>query len=49
MIGQKWIKRTELLKVDALPNDNIKVYENLKGSLNYLRQEFYKSKNIKIK
>ena len=42
MIGQKWIKRSELLKVDVIPNDNIKIYENLKGSLGYLRQDMRK-------
>lgn len=42
MLGQKWIKRSELLKVDVIPNDNIKVYENLKGSLGNLRQDMRK-------
>ena len=42
MLGQKWIKRTELLKIDTFPNENIKIYENLKGSLNYLRQDMRK-------
>ena len=42
MLGQKWIKRSELLKVDVVPNENIRVYENLKGSLGHLRQDMRK-------
>ena len=30
MLGQKWIRRNELLKIDIQPNDNIAVYEKLK-------------------
>lgn len=45
MLGQKWIRRTELLKIDIQPNDNINVYEKLKGNLSYLRESF----GIKLK
>ena len=45
MIGQKWIKKNELIKIDIIPNINLKVYENLKNNLNYLKDTF----NIKIK
>ena len=45
MLGQKWIRRNELLKVDIQPNDNINVYEKLKGNLSYLRESF----GIKLK
>lgn len=38
MIGQKWSSRNELLKIDIKPNDNIKIYEKLRGSLLYLKE-----------
>lgn len=45
MLGQKWIKRNELLKIDIEPNENLKVYENLRNNLSYLRDSFgYKIK-----
>merc|ERR1711871_471096 len=45
MLGQKWIRRNELLQIDIEPNDNLKVYENLRDNLNYLRDTFgYKIK-----
>ena len=45
MLGQKWIRRNELLQIDIKPNENIKVYENLRDNLNYLRDSFgYKIK-----
>jgi len=37
MIGQKWIKRTELIKIDIEPNTNIKLYEELIEPLMTLR------------
>ena len=45
MIGQKWIKKNELLKIDIIPNENLKIYENLKNNLIYLKEGF----NYKIK
>jgi len=45
MIGHKWIKRTELLKIDIKPNDNLKIYEKLQFNLSYLKNSFgYKIK-----
>jgi hypothetical protein len=45
MIGQKWIRKNELLKIDIKPNENIKVYEKLKNNLSYLKDSFgYKIK-----
>ena len=41
MLGQKWIRRNELLKIDIQPNDNINVYEKLKGNLSYLERKFW--------
>jgi hypothetical protein len=37
MLGQKWIIRNELLKIDIEPNNDISVYQNLKGNLKYLK------------
>ena len=45
MLGQKWIRRNELLKIDIKPNENIKVYEKLRNNLSYLKESFgYKIK-----
>jgi len=45
MLGQKWIRRNELLKIDIIPNTNLKVYENLRNNLSYLKDSFgYKIK-----
>ena len=43
MIGQKWIRKNELLKIDTEPNNNLNVYEDLKGNLNYLASNILKS------
>lgn len=45
MLGQKWIRRNELLKIDIKPNENLSVYENLRNNLSYLKESF----GIKIK
>jgi hypothetical protein len=37
MIGQKWIKRTDILTIDVEPNSNIRMYEELRGNLKLLR------------
>jgi hypothetical protein len=37
MIGQKWIRRTELINIDVEPNNNFAVYEELRGKLRLLR------------
>lgn len=42
MLGQKWIKRNELLKIDVEPNENLKIYEDLKGEFNNLKQDIKK-------
>tara|TARA_B100000767_G_scaffold275543_1_gene313194 strand:- start:4946 stop:10432 length:5487 start_codon:yes stop_codon:yes gene_type:complete len=45
MLGMKWSRRNELLKIDIIPNDNLAVYENLRNNLVYLRDSFgYKLK-----
>ena len=45
MLGQKWIRKNELLKIDIKPNENLSVYENLRNNLSYLKESF----GIKIK
>ena len=40
MIGQKWIRRNELLSIDIQSNENLKVYENLRNNLKYLKDSF---------
>ena len=42
MLGQKWIKRNELLKIDIEPNENLRIYQDLKGDLLYLKQDMRK-------
>jgi hypothetical protein len=37
MLGQKWVTRTELLKIDIKPNENSKTYEKLRNNLSYLK------------
>ena len=37
MIGQKWVRRNELLTIDVEPNNNIRYYEELRGNLRILR------------
>lgn len=45
MIGQKWIRRNELLKIDTKPNENLKIYEKLRNNLAYIKDSFgYKIK-----
>ena len=31
MLGQKWIRKNELVKIDIKPNDNLTVYENCRS------------------
>ncbi len=45
MIGQKWIRRNELVMIDVKPNENLSVYENLRNNLSYLKDSF----GIKLK
>jgi hypothetical protein len=42
MLGQKWIKRNELLQIDVEPNPNIRVYEKLKDNLKLLKESIKK-------
>jgi len=37
MVGQKWIKRTNLLHIDVEPNNNFRQYEELRDNLKLLR------------
>lgn len=41
MIGTKWIRRNNLLKVDIVPNKRLEIYEDLKDTkLSYLKDNF---------
>jgi hypothetical protein len=42
MLGQKWLKKNSLLNISIEPNDNLKIYEDLRGDLLYLKQDFKK-------
>lgn len=48
MVGQKWIRKTELLHIDIEPNSNIRYYEELRGNLKLLRDNI-KRYGTKIK
>ena len=37
MLGQKWIRKNELINIDIVPNENIIVYEKVKNNLKYLK------------
>ena len=37
MLGQKWLRRNEILTVDIEPNNNLRMYEELSGNLKNLR------------
>lgn len=37
MIGQKWIRRSDILNIDIEPNNNLRYYEELVGNLKSLR------------
>lgn len=37
MLGQKWLRKNEILSIDIEPNNNLRVYEDLDGQLKSLR------------
>lgn len=39
MIGQKWMRRNELLKIDVEPNNNTRIYGELIGNIKQLRDD----------
>jgi len=45
MLGQKWMKRNELLNVDIEPNNNIRFYEELIGQLKVLKDKIRREGN----
>ena len=47
MIGQKWIIRNDVLKLDVEPNDNLNVYEELRSKLKILRDNIRRQGKIK--
>ena len=42
MIGQKWIKKNQILDVDVEPLDNLKKYEELRGNIENIKQDMKK-------
>lgn len=47
MIGQKWIIKNDILKLDVEPNTNLNVYEDLRGNLKTLRDNIKRHGKIK--
>lgn len=43
MIGQKWIRKSELLLIEVEPNTNLSIYENLNNNLFYLKESIKKT------
>jgi hypothetical protein len=42
MLGQKWVRRNELLKISIEPHENLRIYENLVGNLKTLKDNILK-------
>jgi len=49
MIGQKWLRRNELLNIDIEPNNNIRFYEELRGNLKVLKDNIKRYGGNKIR
>ena len=47
MIGQKWIIKNDLLQLDVEPNQNLGIYEDLRGNLRTLRDNIRRQGKIK--
>src|SRR5579872_1460986 len=47
MMGQKWIVKNDILKLDIEPNSNLGVYEDLRGNLRSLRDNIRRHGKIK--
>lgn len=47
MIGQKWIVKNDILKLDVEPNFNLGIYEDLRGNLKSLRDNIKRQGKIK--
>jgi len=45
MLGQKWMRRNELLGIDIEPNSTIRIYEELTGVLKILRDDIRRYNN----
>lgn len=45
MFGQKWMKRNELLNIDIEPNNNFRIYEELRGPLKLLKENIRRYNN----
>jgi hypothetical protein len=42
MLGQKWIRKNELLTIDIVPNESFHIYEKLEGNLKLLKDNIKK-------
>jgi hypothetical protein len=49
MVGQKWLRRTELLDIDVEPDNRLHVYESLKDQLDLLRLNLKRFGGSKIR
>lgn len=47
MLGQKWIVKNDILRLDVEPNNNLGVYEDLRGNLKNLRDNIKRQGKIK--
>lgn len=47
MLGQKWIIRNDIIKIDVEPNNNLAVYEDLRGNLKLLRDHMRRQGKIR--
>lgn len=47
MLGQKWVIKNDLLKLDIEPNSNLAVYEDMRGNLKMLRDNIKRQGKIK--
>jgi len=45
MLGLKWMRRNELLAIDVEPLNNLRIYEDLRGSLKLLRENIRRYNN----
>jgi len=47
MIGQKWIVKNDIVKLDVEPNANLNVYEDIRGNLKALRNNIKRQGKIR--
>jgi hypothetical protein len=47
MLGQKWVVKSDLLKIDVEPNNNLLVYQELRGNIRLLRDNIRRQGKVK--